>query len=303
MLTVVAFFPNEFWKGHYYIFLCAIPALYPAVLEDLGIRVRPAIRLAATFVAAALYMIVTGEFIPRVGISLIDCLVAEPIFAFALSVVVVTAAVHSMNLIDGLNGLCSGVTVLIFICLAYAAQEAHLTALFYLATTNAIVALGFFVVNYPSGSLFLGDTGAYWIGFSLSLTAIYFLRCIDTFAPPAMLLIFFWPAFELSITVCRRLASGRRLFSPDSMHTHQIAMRIVRANLSHAPQAMSVANPIASFVTLLLAAPPMILGAAFWNNPRVAWVALLLCILTYASLYVWAAALTRRRPLSCVARG
>lgn len=298
-LAAMVFFPEQFWRGHLFIIVCAFPALCLAILEDVGRQTPPSLRLAATFAGTAFYMMATNEFLPRTDVAVIDELLKYPTFAFALSMVLVAATVQSMNLIDGLNGLCSGIAFLICVCLSYIAQAAGQTALFYLATTSAVAILGFFVVNFPSGSLFLGDTGAYWIGFSLSLMAIHFLWQIDSLAPPAMLLLFFWPAYDLTVTVCRRLVSRRHLFSPDRLHPHQIAVRFVRRRLS-GPQRRRAANPIASFLTILLAVPPMLLGAMFWSRPEAAWTALGVCALIYGFAYAWAVTAARagalRRP-------
>ena len=285
-LAAAAFFPDQFWRGHLYIIVCAFPALALAILEDVGRQTRPSLRLAVTFAAAACYMVATEEYLPRTNVAVIDDLLAHPMFAMALSTVLVSAAVQAMNLIDGLNGLCSGIAFLICVSLAYIAEADGNKPLFYLATTSAVALLGFFVVNYPSGGLFLGDTGAYWVGFSLSLMSIHFLRQMESLAAPAMLLLFFWPAYDLFVTVCRRLISRRHLFTPDRLHPHQIAVRFVRRRLS-GPQRRRAANPIASFVIIVVALPPMFLGALFWNRPGVAWIALGVCILVYGLGYVW----------------
>lgn len=292
-VSAIFFFPDEFWTGYIFVLICCFPALALAMLEDTGFDVAPVLRLGACFLSSAIYLKITGDILPTVGIEIFDQFLLWPAIGFVISILFVTAAVQAMNLIDGLNGLCSGIGFLIYICFAIVAQAAENSNLFYISTAGAIAILGFFVVNYPGGSIFLGDSGAYWLGFSLSLFAIHFLREVPDFSAPAMLLIFFWPAFDIFLAIWRRLFLGRHLFRPDRMHPHHIAVRTLRARLVGAG-GRPVANSLAASLILLLAAPPMALGVAFWNDRAAAWSVLLFCVVAYPAFYLFAVRAARR---------
>lgn len=293
VMAAILFFPDEFWNGHIFIFICCMPALILALREDCGFSVTPNLRLVSCFLSSLIYLIFTGDLLPRVGIGFFDEIIRNTILGLIISTLFVTAAVQSMNLIDGLNGLCSGIGFLISVCLAAVAEFSNSAELFYVSTISAAAILGFFVVNYPAGGLFLGDSGAYWIGFSLSFLGIHFLRQIPDFSAPAILLIFFWPAFDIFLAIWRRFYLRRRLFQPDRMHPHHIAVRLLRVRFVGADRRL-VANSFAAFLILLLAAPPMMLGVAFWNSQGAAWGALLFCIVTYPAFYVFTVRAARR---------
>ena len=293
LIASTLFFPSHFWAGYILIFFCCLPALCLGLLEDIGIRVAPVLRLCACFICAAVYLFITGDALPRVGIEAFDAALRNVTFSLLISAICVTVAVQAMNLIDGLNGLCSGIGFMICMCMALIANKAGNDMLFYITTTSSVAILGFFVVNYPSGGIFLGDSGAYWIGFSLSLLGIYFMRQIPSLESPALLLIFFWPAFDVCLAVARRLLLRRRLFSPDRIHPHHIAVRVLEARLV-GPQRLRIANSLAACIILALAVPPMTLGVVFWNNQVAAWSALLVCLFGYTTLYIVAVRATRR---------
>ena len=284
-LAALLFLPDDFMREYYLIVVCSTPVLIFAFCEDIGIPIAPSKRFFATFISAGAYIAVSGNVLPRSGVAFVDVWLAMPWVTAILSILLISAAVQSMNLIDGLNGLCSGVAIIITLCLAYIGQSAENWLLFYISTIFCVAVIGFFVVNFPSGSIFLGDCGAYWLGFLLSVLGIYFLRIIPDLAAPALLLIFFWPAFDLSLAVWRRLVTRRHLFRPDRMHPHHVALRLMRARLGEAGRSQS-ANSIAAVVILLLAAPPMCLGALLWRDAAMAWTTLLVCSVVYVGLYV-----------------
>ena len=260
----------------------ASPVLILAAREDLGLGARPLYRLLASFAAAGLYLSLTDTLLPRSGIALLDPLLRIEVVALLVSMLVMTATTQAMNLIDGLNGLCAGVALLIFGAIAWMAQKLGDQDLYWTAALLGAVTLGFLLVNYPHGAVFLGDTGAYWLGFAAAALALHALAGNPSLAPAALLLIFFWPAFDLVLTVLRRLTRGRRLFAPDKLHPHQLAVRLLRLRLGPIP----AANPLASALILSLAAPPVLLGVMLWDRNGAAWLALAALATAYGALYL-----------------
>lgn len=284
-LAGILFLPSDFQREYWFVILCSAPILILALGEDIGFHTSANARLLVTFLSSGIYIVISGNTVGRTGLPLFDGWLTAYWFAVAFSVLLISSAVQSMNLIDGLNGLCSGIALISTVCLAYIAYDANESILFHASTMFCVAIIGFFVVNFPSGGIFLGDFGAYWLGFLLSTMGIYYLKILPNLAPPSLLLIFFWPAFDLVLTVGRRLTAQRKLFCPDRMHLHHIILRVVRARLGEVRQSQS-ANSIAAGIILLMAAPPMCLGALFWDEPVAAWFALLACSAVFAGLYM-----------------
>ena len=76
---------------------------------------------------------------------------------------------NAINIIDGFNGLAAGSLLIMFGAFAWVAHRLGDDLVFALAMLYAALVLGFFVVNFPHGKIFLGDGGAYFAGFLLAV--------------------------------------------------------------------------------------------------------------------------------------
>ena len=79
---------------------------------------------------------------------------------------------NAMNFIDGLDGLCSGVGLIIAATLTFIAWQAGLESGVVVGLALAGALVGFLYFNFPPSRIFLGDTGAYFIGYSLALLSL-----------------------------------------------------------------------------------------------------------------------------------
>ena len=112
--------------------------------------------------------------------------------------------VNAFNLIDGLNGLSSYVTISIACSLSiisFRVSEVQF-AVFLVLLIAAV--LGFLILNFPFGKIFLGDGGAYALGHLLVWSAILLINRAPEISPFAILLIFFWPVADTGLAIWRR---------------------------------------------------------------------------------------------------
>ncbi len=142
-----------------------------------------------------------------------------------LSVVVtvlwVVGITNTLNLIDGLDGLSGGIATISAVTLAYVA---FVNGRFEVAVMTLIVAgacMGFLPYNFNPARIFIGDTGALFLGFILAVISIEGTLKISTaftfFAPVLALGI---PIFDTFYAIIRRTAAGRHPFEPDRGHLH-----------------------------------------------------------------------------------
>ncbi len=134
-------------------------------------------------------------------------------------VVSAVALTNAYNLIDGLDGLAAGCAASALIALFFIGDEMSIFTLILIGAT-----LGFLAQNLYPARLFLGDSGAMLLGFSLSVLAP------RDVAFSASHLVFFLPVFDVAFAIMRRTLSGRDPFSPDRGHLHH---RLVDSGLSH----------------------------------------------------------------------
>ena len=117
---------------------------------------------------------------------------------------------HAINIIDGLNGLASGTCIIILTSIAILSGmsgdgDIKLVALLVLAPT-----LGFFLLNFPRGLIFLGDGGAYFLGMTVAFVAINLPTRNPEISSFASLLIVSYPIYETMRSYVRRFKKGAR---------------------------------------------------------------------------------------------
>jgi UDP-GlcNAc:undecaprenyl-phosphate GlcNAc-1-phosphate transferase len=137
---------------------------------------------------------------------------------------------NAVNLIDGVDGLAGGLSVLI--ALSYGAAFFLLNGLgpgLLFCLCLAAVLLGFLVFNapLPKARIFMGDGGAYFLGFILALLPLIFQKgtanTLPMFYAGALVLI---PVFDTIAAIWRRLRDHRRIDNPDRAQTHHKLMNL-----------------------------------------------------------------------------
>ncbi len=169
-------------------------------------------------------------------ISGVDLPLIEPVqfgwFGLPITVLWIVGIVNAVNLIDGLDGLAGGVLLFATIVnfMAAISSGAVLSATLMVAMGGAI--LGFLIYNWHPAKIYLGDGGAYSMGFILAATGL--LAPVQKVSTGVGLLIPLLavglPVFDTLITMIRRFIFGQGVFTPDRGHLHHI---LLDAGISH----------------------------------------------------------------------
>ena len=206
--------------------LCAIPTFAIGLTEDLTKIVSVWTRLLFTALAAGLATHYLGAQIYRLDIPGIDYLLSIPLVAIVFTVFAITGLSNAYNIIDGFNGLSSMVGIITLLGLAYVSFIVGDTLITYLSLMMASSIIGFFIWNYPRGLIFLGDGGAYLIGFWIGLISILLVARHPQISPWFALLINAYPILETLFTIYRRkIHQGKSPGKPDGIHFHTLIYR------------------------------------------------------------------------------
>ena len=137
-----------------------------------------------------------------------------------VSLLWIVGVTNAMNLIDGLDGLSSGLGAIIAATLTIICWQAGqwMGVVIGLSLFGALI--GYLPFNFPPARIFLGDTGSLLIGFGLSLLALEGYRKTAFLAFIVPMLALAIPLLDTSLSVVRRLRSGRGVFSADRLHMH-----------------------------------------------------------------------------------
>ncbi|KYC39921.1 glycosyl transferase [Scytonema hofmannii PCC 7110] len=138
--------------------------------------------------------------------------------------------VNAINWIDGLDGLAAGVSGIAALVILVVALFMQQTAAAIIAAAIAGTTLGFLRYNFNPAQIFMGDGGAYFIGFTLAAVSVVGL--VKTAATAVLLpfLILAVPIVDMSAVILARLRRGKSPFTADKSHLHH---RLLRAGLSH----------------------------------------------------------------------
>jgi UDP-N-acetylmuramyl pentapeptide phosphotransferase/UDP-N-acetylglucosamine-1-phosphate transferase len=235
------------------LFLCAIPAFAIGLTEDLTKKMGVKIRLFFTAFAAALVAHFLGVQVTRLDIPGIDFALSFPIIAILFSIFATTGLANAYNIIDGFNGLSSMVGIITLLGLAYVGFVTGDTLIIFLCLVMASSILGFFLWNYPRGLIFLGDGGAYMIGFWIATISMLLIARHPTISPWLALLINAYPIVETLFTIYRRIIhQGKCSGQPDGIHFHTlIYRRILRPNTFKSSGKISANAKTAPYLWLL----------------------------------------------------
>ncbi len=273
--------------------MSTLPVFIGGLGEDLGFDVSPKRRLILSFLSALTAGVSLGVWIPYTGLTGLDYLFGNVVFAAAFTILLSGGISHSLNLIDGLNGLALGVSIAMGIGLiAIAVLYEDWVMSQFLAVFVAALA-GLFVVNFPFGKLFLGDAGAYSLGHLLTWSGIVLLNRHEELAPFSIFLIFFWPSADMIFAIIRRRMTGKPIDKPDRLHFHQLVMRAIEMTLL-SKEKRYISNPLATVIVIPLASIPIVCAVVFAENNLAGLIGLGIFSILFWLTYVFGMFIARR---------
>jgi UDP-N-acetylmuramyl pentapeptide phosphotransferase/UDP-N-acetylglucosamine-1-phosphate transferase len=268
--------------------VCALPAFIAGLAEDFTKTQSPRRRLVFTAVAAVLATWLVDATILRTDIPGLDWVVAYPLGAALVTVFVVTGVANAVNIIDGFNGLASMCAVLMLGGLGYVAFDVGDPLIGLLALVGMAAVLGFFVWNFPAGLVFLGDGGAYFLGFYVAELAVLLLHRNPGVSPMFPLLLCIYPVFETLFSIYRKKwLRGMSPGVPDGVHLHMLVFkRLMRwAVGDRDARELTRRNSLTSPYLWVLCSLSVVPAVLFYDSTRIQAILILLFALTYVVLY------------------
>ncbi len=267
---------------------CSAPAFMAGLAEDLTKRQSPRRRLFFTAVSAGLAAWLLGAVIQRTDIPGLDWLVSFEVMAVAATVFAVAGVANAVNIIDGFNGLAAMCVAMMLAAIAYVAFQAHDSTIAVCALAGLGAVLGFFVWNFPAGLIFLGDGGAYFLGFYVAELSVLLLHRNPVVSPLFPLLMCIYPIFETVFSMYRRkFVRGRPIGLPDGVHLHSLVYRrLIRWAIGNkSAKALTRRNSMTAPYLWLLCMLSVLPAIVFWSNSAVLGAFIVLFATTYVMLY------------------
>ena len=143
------------------------------------------------------------------------------IMAVPITVIWIVAVTNSVNLIDGLDGLADGVSTIAALTMLVIALLMRNIEMAVICAALVGACVGFIPYNRNPAKMFMGDTGATFLGYMLatvSVTGLFKLYAIISFIVPFIILGF--PIFDTASAFTRRILKGQNPMKADRSHTH-----------------------------------------------------------------------------------
>jgi UDP-GlcNAc:undecaprenyl-phosphate/decaprenyl-phosphate GlcNAc-1-phosphate transferase len=266
---------------------CGAPSLLAGLLEDLTKQVGVKTRLLATALAGVLAFFLLGAQLREVQLPGLDWLMGFTWFSLLFTALAVAGVANAVNIVDGYNGLASVVVMISLLSLAYVGWQVGDNLVVSMALAGVGALLGFFVWNWPRGLIFLGDGGAYFIGYLVAvLSFLLVARHRGGVSPWYPFLLFIYPVFETLFSIWRkRVVRGGSPGVPDGLHLHMLVFRrLVRWAVGRRDAAsLTIRNSLTAPYLWLLSSMAAVPATLFWRYPHV----LQVCVALFCVTYVW----------------
>lgn len=214
-------YPHFQFQG---IFLGGLLILVAGMLDDLY-GLSPKWKLLAQFLAATIVIFHGQVYFREMNLPFLG-LVNPGIGGIFLAYLWIVGMTNAINLIDGLDGLASGVSSITFLTMYLMAAPMN----DYFTMTYALIlagrTMGFLIYNFHPAKIFMGDTGAMFLGYVVAVMAMMGLRnaTFSSFMVPVILLGV--PVFDTLFAMIRRKLQGKPMTQADKGHLHHLLLKV-----------------------------------------------------------------------------
>lgn len=174
---------------------------------------------------AGLVFCALGGRIHALSIPLFGSVELHPLVGYGLTLLWTVGISNAFNLIDGMDGLASGASLFAAIVMLVVSiiLGQPLITVFSIVLCGSLI--GFLPYNFHPASIFLGDSGALFIGFLLAALSVLGTQKASTAVAVTIPLIAFGvPVFDTGLSIVRRFISGKPLFQGDREHIHHMLL-------------------------------------------------------------------------------
>tara|TARA_B110000259_G_scaffold184726_1_gene232359 strand:+ start:1234 stop:2262 length:1029 start_codon:yes stop_codon:yes gene_type:complete len=210
-----------YYDGIYSFILFSLIILILGILSDLKL-IRSAKKKLLLQISFILFYTVFNDFqISDTRINFLDTILNNNYINYLFVTFCILIVINGSNFIDGMNTLCIGYYLLIISIIYYLKLNDVIVieniSIFYIF----IVILFAFIINLKN-KFFLGDSGAYLIGFSFAILLINIYKWNLGLSPFFIILLLWYPCYENLFSIIRKNILNKSAMFPDAKHTHQL---------------------------------------------------------------------------------
>ena len=177
--------------------------------------------------------IVAASVIPLYGgivlqdVSAFGIYINFGVLAPVITILFIVAIMNCINIIDGLDGLASGIAIIYFLMIGIIAVLFKSTGLDMILTFIMLGAtLGFWVYNFNPASIFMGDSGSLFLGYIISVIALLGYKNVTFTSLIVPIFLLAIPIMDTLFAIIRRLLKHESIAMPDKSHLHHQLLKL-----------------------------------------------------------------------------
>lgn len=230
---IIGFFFLKFMTGFespymYAILIAATIIVITGVIDDMH-EISAKAKLIGQVLAAGIVVFGGGIQINEINLPF-GGEIAFGWLSIPLTILWIVGITNAINLIDGLDGLAAGVSTIALITLAAMAMTMGNGIVIAMASILAASTIGFLFYNFHPAKIFMGDTGALFLGFMISVFALLGFKNVTVIALIIPVIMLGVPISDTFFAIVRRLRMKQKWSDPDKSHLHH---RLLDLGFSH----------------------------------------------------------------------
>ena len=267
--------------------LSAMPAFLAGIIEDLTKKVSVRTRFCSILASAVLAAWLLGAYLSRIDIWGLDSALKLLPFSLVITVFAVVGVTNSINIVDGFHGVAGATVVIVLAGAGFLSWQVGDTLVTQLALAGMGATIGFLMLNYPTGRLFMGDGGAYFLGFWSAEVAVLTVVRNPQINAWQILAIYAYPVIEVVFSMYRRKVLRKTFVgAPDRLHLNSLFYRRVACHRISSKKYPWIRNAgVACFVSMWLATATVI-SVLIGSTILVAVTLVLVQVFIYIAIYM-----------------
>ncbi|WP_106496183.1 glycosyltransferase family 4 protein [Lentibacillus sp. Marseille-P4043] len=210
------------------IIIGAIIILVTGMLDDIY-QLKPLMKLTGQ-IGAGLSVVLSGVIIDKITLPFLGIIYFDNI-SYVITILWIVAASNAINLIDGLDGLAAGVSAIALTSIFIMAVMDYRLVVVYLTLILIGSTVGFLFHNFYPAKIFMGDTGALFLGYAIAVVSILGLfKNIALFSFIIPIIVITIPIFDTILAIIRRIIRRQSIGTADKEHIHY---RLLKMGYSH----------------------------------------------------------------------
>jgi UDP-N-acetylmuramyl pentapeptide phosphotransferase/UDP-N-acetylglucosamine-1-phosphate transferase len=213
---------KDYFYGLFFISIFII-----GLLADFKLFNNPKLRLLIQISLLIIFVYILDIKIPSTRIEIVDILLENDFINYSFTVFCLAILINGSNFVDGINTLLINYYIIVLGLILLFLKDANID---HYLITNLLSLLIIILLFNLFGQIILGDSGAYILSLFVGLILIKLSNENNFISPYFIILLIWYPCFELLFSMIRRVTSNLYSYEPDTIHLHQMILKMISKN-------------------------------------------------------------------------